>query len=84
VLVAHACPAIRQTCAHPLPRALRHSTVKYLHQAGAKAAFIRLADHGVRDNSYVIMLEKNNKEIAAVIAGWLDKTIRPGAASTSG
>jgi len=24
----------------------------------------------------VLMLEKNNKEIAAVIAGWLDKTFK--------
>jgi pimeloyl-ACP methyl ester carboxylesterase len=55
-----------------------HCTVKYLHQAGVKAAFIRLADLGIRGNSHVMMLEKNNKEIAAVIAGWLDKTLAAG------
>jgi pimeloyl-ACP methyl ester carboxylesterase len=55
-----------------------HCTVKYLHQAGVKAAAIRLADLGIRGNSHVMMLEKNNKEIAAVLAGWLDKTITPG------
>jgi hypothetical protein len=31
---------------------------------------------GIRGNSHVMMLEKNNKEIAAAIAGWLDKTLK--------
>jgi pimeloyl-ACP methyl ester carboxylesterase len=52
-----------------------HCTVKYLQQAGVKPTYVRLADLGIRGNSHVMMLEKNNKEIAAVIAGWLDKTI---------
>ena len=51
-----------------------HCTVKYLQQAGVKPTFIRLADLGIHGNSHVMMLEKNNKEIAAVIAKWLDKT----------
>ena len=52
-----------------------HCTVKYLQQAGVKPTFIRLADVGIHGNSHVMMLEKNNKEIAAVIAKWLDKTL---------
>ena len=51
-----------------------HCTVRYLEQAGVKPTAIRLADSGIRGNSHVMMLEKNSKEIAAVIAGWLDKT----------
>jgi len=51
-----------------------HCTVRYLEQAGVKPTAIRLADSGIRGNSHVMMLEKNNKEIAAVIANWLDKT----------
>lgn len=51
-----------------------HCTVRYLEQAGVKPAAVRLADQGVRGNSHVMMLEKNNKEIAAVIANWLEKT----------
>jgi len=51
-----------------------HCTVKYLQQAGVKPSFIRLADLGIHGNSHVMMLEKNNKEIAAVIAKWLDET----------
>ena len=53
-----------------------HCTVKFLQQAGVKPAFLRLADLGIKGNSHVLMLEKNNKDIAAVIAGWLDKTLK--------
>ena len=49
-----------------------HCTVQYLAQAGVKATHIKLVDLGIRGNSHVMMNEKNNKEIAAVIAVWLD------------
>ncbi len=48
-----------------------HCTVKYLRQAGAKPDFIRLADLGIKGDSHVLMLEKNSKAIAGVIAKWL-------------
>ncbi len=52
-----------------------HCTVKYLQQAGVKPTFIRLADIGIHGNSHVMMLEKNNREIAAVLAKWLDTAV---------
>jgi pimeloyl-ACP methyl ester carboxylesterase len=52
-----------------------HCTVKYLQQAGVKASWIKLADLGITGNSHVMMQEKNNKEIAAVIEQWLDKAL---------
>ncbi len=52
-----------------------HCTVNYLRQAGVKPSYIRLADLGIKGNSHVMMLEKNNKEIAAVIAKWLDEAV---------
>jgi pimeloyl-ACP methyl ester carboxylesterase len=52
-----------------------HCTVNYLRQAGVKPTYIRLADIGVKGNSHVMMLEKNNKEIAAVLAKWLDEAL---------
>ena len=52
-----------------------HCTVKFLQQAGIKPSFVKLADLGIRGNSHVMMLEKNNREIAAVIAKWLDKNL---------
>jgi hypothetical protein len=51
-----------------------HCTVKYLQQAGLKPPRIRLAELGIRGNSYVNQ-EKNNKEIAPVIYGWLDEAL---------
>jgi hypothetical protein len=53
-----------------------HCTVKYLSQAGVKPTHIKLVDLGIRGNSHVMMNEKNNKEIAAVIAKWLDDTVK--------
>jgi len=52
-----------------------HCTVKYLEQAGVKPTYIRLADRGIHGNSHVLMLEKNNKESAAVIAQWLEQAL---------
>ena len=52
-----------------------HCTVQYLRQAGVRPTFIRLADLGIRGNSHVMMLERNNREIAAVIAHWLDQAL---------
>jgi len=48
-----------------------HCTVQYLAQAGVKNTFIRLADRGIKGNGHMMMLEKNNQEIAALMAGWL-------------
>jgi uncharacterized metal-binding protein len=52
-----------------------HCTVKFLQQAGIKPDVIKLADRGLKGNSHVMIVEKNNKEIAAVIAQWLDKAL---------
>jgi len=52
-----------------------HCTVTYLQQAGLKPTWIRLAELGIHGNSHVMMQEKNNKEIAAVIYGWLDTAL---------
>src|SRR5262249_17932898 len=52
-----------------------HCTVKYLQEAVVKPSFIKLADLGIHGNSHVMMLEKNNREIAAVIAKWLGQNL---------
>jgi pimeloyl-ACP methyl ester carboxylesterase len=54
-----------------------HCTVKYLRQAGVRPDFVKLVDLGIRGNSHVMMLEKNSRDIAAVIARWLDKALTP-------
>jgi pimeloyl-ACP methyl ester carboxylesterase len=52
-----------------------HCTVKYLQQAGVKPSWIKLADHGIHGNSHMMMVEKNSKEISAVIIAWANKSI---------
>jgi pimeloyl-ACP methyl ester carboxylesterase len=53
-----------------------HCTAKFLEQAGVKNTFVRLADHGIRGNGHMMMLEKNNLEIAAFIRGWETANVR--------
>jgi len=52
-----------------------HCTVKYLEQAGVHPTWIKLADVGIHGNGHMMMLEKNNLEIAAVMSRWLEKTL---------
>ena len=55
-------------------RAYDHCTVKYLEQAGVHVTWIKLADVGIHGNGHMMMLEKNNMEIAAVMSRWIEKT----------
>ena len=55
-----------------------HCTVKYLEQAGVRATWIKLAEVGIRGNGHMMMLEKNNMEISAVMSGWLEKALASG------
>jgi pimeloyl-ACP methyl ester carboxylesterase len=50
-------------------------TVKYLEQAGVRSTWIKLADAGVHGNGHMMMLEKNNQEIAAILARWLTQAV---------
>src|SRR3984893_15608843 len=52
-----------------------HCTVKYLDQAGVHATWTKLADIGIKGNGHMMMLEKNNMEIAAAISRWLEKNV---------
>jgi pimeloyl-ACP methyl ester carboxylesterase len=52
-----------------------HCTVKYLEQAGVRSTWIKLGDIGIHGNGHMMMLEKNNVEIASVISNWLSKRV---------
>jgi pimeloyl-ACP methyl ester carboxylesterase len=52
-----------------------HCTVKYLAQAGVKVTALRLSDHGIHGNGHMVMLEKNNLQVAGLIVGWLAHVI---------
>jgi hypothetical protein len=51
-----------------------HCTAKYLTQAGTKTEFVRLQDKGIRGNGHVVMIEKNNLDIAHVVDEWGSRT----------
>jgi pimeloyl-ACP methyl ester carboxylesterase len=55
-----------------------HCNAAFLKQAGVPVDFVRLADIGIHGNGHFLMLEKNNLQIAAVIADWLDRHVPPG------
>jgi pimeloyl-ACP methyl ester carboxylesterase len=50
-----------------------HCTRKYLEQAGVHPTWVNLAEISIHGNGHMMMLEKNNLEIAAVLARWLTK-----------
>ena len=56
-------------------RAYDHCTVKYLEQAGVHVSWVKLDEVGLHGNGHMMMLEKNNGEIARVMAGWLDRSV---------
>ncbi|MCC7486591.1 MAG: alpha/beta fold hydrolase [Burkholderiales bacterium] len=53
-----------------------HCTAKFLNQAGVKTDFVRLEDEGIRGNGHMVMIEKNNLEIAALIHRWLAANVK--------
>lgn len=50
-----------------------HCTSRYLRQAGVEHDFVRLAERGIRGNGHMLMIERNNLAVAAVMADWLDQ-----------
>ena len=52
-----------------------HGTVDFLRQAGANVEHLRLEAAGIHGNGHAMMLEKNSDEVAAYIAGWIERKI---------
>jgi pimeloyl-ACP methyl ester carboxylesterase len=57
-------------------QAYDHCTAKYLNQAGVKTEYIRLQDKGIHGNGHMVMIEKNNLDIARVIDEWVVKNVK--------
>jgi pimeloyl-ACP methyl ester carboxylesterase len=53
-----------------------HCTAKYLAQAGVKTELIRLQDKGIHGNGHMVMIEKNNLDIAHVVDEWVVKNVK--------
>jgi pimeloyl-ACP methyl ester carboxylesterase len=52
-----------------------HCTSLFLKQAGVEHDFVRLADVGIRGNGHMMMLEKNNLQIAQFLREWIERKI---------
>ena len=52
-----------------------HCNVEYLQHAGVGVTFIKLADLGIHGNGHMMMLEKNNQDIARVMAEWVERAV---------
>ena len=46
-------------------------TVRFLRQMGVQPDFVRLPDIGIHGNGHMMMLEKNNDQVAKVLTDWL-------------
>jgi pimeloyl-ACP methyl ester carboxylesterase len=57
-------------------QAYDHCTAKYLNQAGMKTEYIPLQAKGIHGNGHMVMIEKNNLEIAKVIDDWVVKNVK--------
>jgi len=53
-----------------------HCTAKFLKQAGVPTDFIRLENEGIRGNGHMVMIEKNNLEIANLIDRWIVNKVK--------
>jgi pimeloyl-ACP methyl ester carboxylesterase len=62
-------------------RGYDHCTVKYLEQSGVHVTWIKLEDIGIHGNGHMMMLERNNQEIAAAMERWMEKTMPTAAKS---
>jgi len=51
------------------------SNVAFLKQAGCSAEMLRLRDYGIIGNGNLMLMEKNNHEVFAVIQDWLNKKV---------
>jgi pimeloyl-ACP methyl ester carboxylesterase len=53
-----------------------HCTAKYLNQAGVRTDFVPPAEKGIHGNGHMVMIEKNNLDIAHVVDEWLVNNVK--------
>ncbi|MGA8194216.1 MAG: hypothetical protein WB902_12675, partial [Acetobacteraceae bacterium] len=51
-------------------------TVRFLMRNGVQPDFVRLSDIGIHGNGHMMMIEKNNEQVAKVLTDWLDQRVR--------
>lgn len=53
-----------------------HLTSRFLTQAGVEHDFVHLEQAGIHGNGHMMMLERNNLEIAGWILHWLEESVK--------
>ena len=51
--------------------------VARLRQAGVPVEFVRLEQRGIRGNGHMVMMEKNNLQVADLIERWIRQRVEP-------
>jgi pimeloyl-ACP methyl ester carboxylesterase len=54
---------------------LAQDAVDFLRQGGCTVEHLRLAEHGIRGNGHMMLLEENNAEVLDVALAWLERTV---------
>lgn len=52
-----------------------HCTVEFLEQNGVQPEHVKLGDAGIHGNGHMMMLEKNNLDIAKLMTDWLGRHV---------
>jgi pimeloyl-ACP methyl ester carboxylesterase len=68
-------PVLVLTSAASYHASYDHCTSLFLRQAGVENDFVRLPEVGIHGNGHMMMLEKNNLEIAEFIRSWFEKKV---------
>jgi pimeloyl-ACP methyl ester carboxylesterase len=71
-----AIPAVVVTSEASYHRIYDNCTAKYLNQAGMKVEWLPLEKKGIHGNGHMVMIEKNNLEIAKVIDDWVVRNVK--------
>ena len=69
-------PAVIITAEASFRATMDDCTGAFLAQAGAKPDRLALAEHGVRGNGHMMMLEMNSDQVADAIIGWVEERTR--------
>jgi pimeloyl-ACP methyl ester carboxylesterase len=62
--------------------AFDHCTSQYLTRMGVANDLILLGNHGIHGNTHLMMIEKNNLQIAALLDDWVRKRVKAPASTT--
>jgi hypothetical protein len=51
-------------------------TAKLVSSAGGRGTFYLLPDHGIVGNSHMMMMDRNNLQVAGVLGKWIAENVK--------